>query len=134
MQHFSVKPLSHIMSIRELMKTSKPRARSRECSILVTSLLVLVTLVAALSYNTHVEAQTTTVKQPNKQAQISNASSAKNTNATAAVTAPSIGNTQQLSKALENKTSLLKNNITQNKTNGTSNHKSTSSDEKTTIH
>ena len=49
------------------------------------------------------------------------------------VAAPPIGNTQQLSKALEYKTSLLKSNVTQNKTNGTSNHKSTSSDEKTTI-
>jgi hypothetical protein len=47
-------------------------------------------------------------KQPNLQAQISNASSAKNTNSTASVPAPHIGNTQQLSKALENKTGLLK--------------------------
>ncbi len=116
------------------MKTSNQRdiitTRTRECSILVTSLLVLSAMVAALSYNTHMEAQTTPAKQPNKQAQISNASSAKNTNATAAIAAPPIGNTQQLSKALENKTSLLKNNATtashyagstQNNTSGTSN-------------
>ena len=58
------------------------------------------------------QAQTTPAKQPNKQAQISNASSAKNTNATAPIAAPPIGNTKELSKALENKTNLLKNNIT----------------------
>jgi hypothetical protein len=112
------------------METSNQRdiitTRTRECSILVTSLLVVASVVVALSYNVHMEAQTTPAKQPNKQAQISNASSAKNTNATAAIAAPPIGSTQQLSKALGNKISLSTiashyAGSTQNKISGTSN-------------
>ena len=72
----------------------------------VSSLLLVGALVVTMLPNTVLGAQTTLGKQPNLQAQISNASSAKNTNATATVPGPSLGNTQQLSKALENKTGL----------------------------
>lgn len=72
------------------------------------SLLLLGLLATTLLSNTVLGAKTTPGKQPNLQAQISNASSAKNTNATVAVQAPSIGNAQQLSKAVENKTGLKK--------------------------
>ncbi len=83
-------------------------------------LLLLLGSLATISFITPTEAQTPPAKQPTTQ--LSNASSAKNTNATAAIAAPAIGNTQQLSKALGN-TSLLKGNgsstISQNKTSST---------------
>jgi hypothetical protein len=85
-------------------------------------LLLLLGSLATISFITSVEAQTAPAKQPTTE--LSNASSAKNTNATAAITAPAIGNTQQLSKALAN-TNLLKGNssstISQNKTSSTAN-------------
>ncbi|MGC2685284.1 MAG: hypothetical protein WA323_25795 [Candidatus Nitrosopolaris sp.] len=77
-------------------------------TVTMLSLLLLGALVATILSTTVLGAQTVPAKQPNLQAQISNASSAKNTNSTASVPAPHIGNTQQLSKALENKTGLLK--------------------------
>lgn len=94
--------------------------------------LLLVGSLAIISANTLADAQTAPAKQPTTQ--LSNASSAKNTNATAAIAAPTIGNTQQLSKALENNTNLLKGNssstIGQNKTSGTANTNSTSGGER----
>lgn len=82
-------------------------------------LLLLPGSLATISFITPAEAQTAPAKQSTTQ--LSNASSAKNTNATAAIAAPAIGNTQ-LSKALGN-TSLLKGNrsstISQNKTSST---------------
>jgi hypothetical protein len=57
-------------------------------TVKMSSLLLVGVLVATMLPNTVLGAQTTLGKQPNLQAQISNANTAKNTNATVTVPAP----------------------------------------------
>jgi len=62
--------------------------------------LLLAAVISAISYNVPAKAQTAPLNS--NQTQISNASNAKNTNATSAIAAPSIANPEQLSKAVGN--------------------------------
>jgi hypothetical protein len=69
-------------------------------STIIALSLLLAAVISAISYNVPAKAQTAPLNS--NQTQISNASNAKNTNATSAIAAPSIANHEQLSKAVGN--------------------------------
>jgi len=69
-------------------------------STIIALSLLLAAVISAISYDVPAKAQTAPLNS--NQTQISNASNAKNTNATSAIAAPSIANHEQLSKAVGN--------------------------------